>query len=187
VLVSYAPMGRRVFTLAAAVSALLWASVAALWGWSYLPGEVRLGVADGRLVVVGVDSSRHFADDLWDAEGSRRDVVSLLLRHATTTRHAVPGVVYAEGRVQGSSTAGRAWGGPYGAPYSVVSVHCAYLTIPLAVLPALWLWARRRLRRRIRHGHCTSCGYDLRASPRRCPECGTIPAADGEPAGALGG
>ena len=38
-----------------------------------------------------------------------------------------------------------------------------FLTLLTAVLPALWVWKRRRWR--ILSGHCAVCGYDLRATP----------------------
>ena len=41
-------------------------------------------------------------------------------------------------------------------------------------LPTYLVWSRRRMHRRQRLGLCPRCGYDLRATPGRCPECGAI-------------
>jgi hypothetical protein len=66
--------------------------------------------------------------------------------------------------ISGDNGEGHIWG--LVLPYVGVMIF-------LAIPPLLWLYRYRR--RKLLVGCCDQCGYDLRATPDRCPECGTIP------------
>jgi hypothetical protein len=54
--------------------------------------------------------------------------------------------------------------------------HWAMLAI-FAIMPGIALLQFARSRNRHKIGHCRKCGYDLRATPEKCPECGATSAA----------
>ena len=86
---------------------------------------------------------------------------------------------------------GKTWMGPHPPAHAILGFHylknknSSILWLPdyavmiaLAVLPGVRLRPLWRKARRRRHGLCIVCGYDLRASAERCPECGTAINAD---------
>ena len=49
------------------------------------------------------------------------------------------------------------------------------IAVCATIWPALSMARMIRRRRRTRSGLCPSCGYDLRGTSERCPECGAVP------------
>jgi hypothetical protein len=60
----------------------------------------------------------------------------------------------------------------YAMPYWSVAL-VSFMSLPTVMLLR---WNRRRHRRN--RGQCLACGYDVRASPARCPECGSPTSAN---------
>jgi hypothetical protein len=56
----------------------------------------------------------------------------------------------------------------------LLSVSFWWIAMAASVLPISWMLINLRSRHGRFRAHCIVCGYDLRATPDRCPECGTI-------------
>ena len=187
-------MSRKLFTLAAGASAVLCVGVCVLWVRSYNAGDVLTlaNAADGDRRTVASERGRvrfiRSAQPLMTivhADGSEppNQVVTpptdWYVAPTTESRWLFPGLVRRDTLMNPSPGWQRAGPQRVGRETELSYVLPATL---LALAPLTWAWRRAGHRRRLRRraGLCPVCGYDLRATPDRCPECGVVPAAKGE-------
>ena len=173
---------RRLFAICSAISLLLCVAVCVLWARSYWRCEwFEIGNAT-RWRTVGSSSGRIYAA-AWTNYAGRygRDAHSsdkTMLAHRGNFVQ-VPYTASGSGLMTldrsiyslGPFLFGAGTGGD---DVAIVFPHWAPAATTLA-LPAAWYIRRRREYRSGMEGRCRKCGYDMRATPDRCPECGAIP------------
>jgi hypothetical protein len=145
-----AGMKRRLFNLAAAVSLVMMLATVGLWVRSYWRTD---SVERTDLSV----RTRVFQNT---AVVSQRGHISFRRFVATVGAGSLPLAEIHEWRWRVDSLYD--WG-------DLTIPHWAFV-VAATVLPVCWYVTRQR---KIPRRACTHCGYDLRATPERCPECGT--------------
>lgn len=167
-------MRRRLFTIASTLSLLLSVGTAAVWAWSETSsatigwrGKVRedLLSVSGGVVHYSVARGGGFIDPHGWIGGTSPDPI-----HYNEIARRDSWRFYASGFGFDRKHVGHQYA------YDDVLIPCWFLIAILALLPAMRVrkWYRTRMAaHHQRAGRCTACGYDLRATNGRCPECGT--------------
>jgi hypothetical protein len=160
-------MTRRLLNLLTALSLLLCLAAAALWVRSYFVGDTfDWATRAGR---AGVDSCRG------NVSMGRVDVPPADLAtipRGTLFRSKPAGWAAAERTEPAWSFAGFAVVHFDFRGMRVRELRVPFWALVLVTGVAPVVYMRRRLRAPVPAGTCRRCGYDLRATPDRCPECG---------------
>jgi len=177
-------MRRRLFTIASAVSIVLCVATIGLWARGSKHKLAFVFMNNGVLWELTSHDGR-----LWlDNEPERAELRSILLRKMNEATGQPMQPQSQRSRQDPElyqlilQLCGRA--GLLTNPTPLVShaFPCGAVVAATSILPIAWLALvglphyRNRINRRLRlrGGSCLNCGYDLRASPERCPECGTV-------------
>jgi hypothetical protein len=184
---------RRLLNLLAALSLLLCA--ASISAWVLVANRTKAYVERGEATAdvcrtdwVGVDSgavvwSTCTLHNVRHAPASRRDV-----SWSAFVKHAEPLDIWA---LRIGSKGVRGLGFRFESDlrtnpqntWVIICVPLWFLALVFASTPAMYLSRSLRRNREAGRECCRVCGYDLRATPERCPECGTpVQPASAQPA-----
>ena len=178
---------RTVLNAATAASLVLWVAVCALWVRScqaydlitfrFAGGSAELGTPTGRLNVTWASGPyfRAHRRVLPPTGGMSAGEFFRPRRDVYTWASGKPHEYSWLGFYVEPTYEQPAFGASPAYRFTSVGVPYYALCVLTAVLPAWQGWLALR-RRRTLQGTCRTCGYDLRATPERCPECGTVAA-----------
>jgi hypothetical protein len=168
---------RRLFNVLAGVSLLLGMAAAAQWARSMWYDDT-LFIFDHHYAGVGTCQGLFWME--FDYSHRHADNSSLFVDWDDRLEPDVaPSIIDVLGdvhRILGFGFRHSATSSWTGYEYWTAAVPLWFVTICCGILPARW--AILRLKRKQRDSEaveCGSCGYDLRATPDLCPECGSMP------------
>jgi hypothetical protein len=173
-------MRRRLFTLLSALSLALCVVTAVLWVRSYsylegffwapdLPHEFEIGSRRGT-IYFGYDVDIGYDVSIGRSSRRRTGFASVDIRGDAHLWVPSEWNVLGFGLHKDNFAH---WVGPIRKSGHALYVPSWFVLGATLVLPSLRAVRMLRARRRPKQGLCPSCGYDLRATPDRCPECGT--------------
>ncbi len=175
-------MWRRLFDVFSGLSSLLFLATAILWVHSYYASDMwNRRAPSGQLHFLNEQTVRTHRGQLWYGWQHNGGFATLMVDahwpnfegfHSSSlgmkgleitgmTGPQVAGFAYLQGIALNKGVFSRA----------IVMPMWALLLMTM-VLPAAWFYLRPQAHE---NGVCQNCGYDLRATPDRCPECGCVP------------
>ena len=168
-------MRRKLFTLAAGVSAALCAGVCVLWVRSYWATDCLQYVTSTDLTaILSTRGNFLLRSDTMSGAFFAPEAVTTYYWSTRPPEDAAgyrPPRTWSEWSWAGVRVQSGAW---QWVSRRVIIVPAWMVLLVTAILPFLWM--RVYLRDRPRPNNvCPCCGYDLRATPDRCPECGAVP------------
>jgi len=184
-------ISRRLFNAAAIASLLTFVATAFLWFFSYFQFEsvssIRYLTLDGRGAFTDLSNSKAengipIAIQVNTAVSSLRGEITFSReRFPTAFLPALPGLNWLHlpaptSRSKPNLHLGVAWELEThpDAYWFRFMFPIWWISAVSAALPLMWVVHLRKHRWRVAQSVCAHCGYDLRATPGRCPECGNV-------------